>query len=225
MPTQGNELTEYEKAQQANIRKNRDMLLRLLDSGDLKVAPGDALAVSASGIVPPPLKKKKAAAPNVMPVSGGYKTSKSEPVLQGQSRRVLAELPEDEVEVVSDSGLSSDGRQKKTKLKRRFAEVEQDEDARLDKPAAGNSASKPRAPPIIAARYKGRTVAIKRRSNHVEIQLSIRQYLEIPQSIDERRIRLSATLKDFGNALIEISAEAWPELFSELTIVFVAVNA
>ncbi|KAG9119234.1 hypothetical protein FRC07_005825 [Ceratobasidium sp. 392] len=62
-------LTEYEQIQKDNIRKNEELLQQLLGSGDVKVAPGDALAISALGIAPPPAPapKRKKSAPKPKP--------------------------------------------------------------------------------------------------------------------------------------------------------------
>ncbi|KAG8678813.1 hypothetical protein FRC09_019520, partial [Ceratobasidium sp. 395] len=89
------ELTEYEKLKQENIRKNRELLAGMMGSGNVKVAPGDALAISALGLAPPPTKRKKAAAkpktkpkPKVVDEDGGAddegagkKTAPTRPVL------------------------------------------------------------------------------------------------------------------------------------------------
>ncbi|KAG8705100.1 hypothetical protein FRC09_003159 [Ceratobasidium sp. 395] len=66
--------------------------------------------------------------------------------------------------------------------------------------------------PYYVATYKGRTVAIKRDSNYDTTIKIIQNAIHKLRSVDPSDICLSTTLPEYGDTLIQISKEMWPDI-------------
>ncbi|QRV81673.1 E3 ubiquitin-protein ligase UHRF1 [Ceratobasidium sp. AG-Ba] len=90
MPAQLGGLSEYEKTREENMARNHQMLAQLMGSGDVKVSPGDALAIDMLGIAPPPKTQKKPAA---KPKQKAKKHARTEDDQGGKSEKAAPTRP------------------------------------------------------------------------------------------------------------------------------------
>ncbi|KAG8731074.1 hypothetical protein FRC12_019908 [Ceratobasidium sp. 428] len=78
-----------------------------------------------------------------------------------------------------------------------------------DSPIVPNS---PSYPPYYVATYKGRTVAIKRDASYETTIKIIQRTIHKLRSTSPHDICLSTTLPEYGDTLVQISEEMWPDI-------------
>ncbi|KAG8762342.1 hypothetical protein FRC12_009092 [Ceratobasidium sp. 428] len=78
--------------------------------------------------------------------------------------------------------------------------------------------------PYYVATYKGRAVAIKRDKNYEATIKLIQKSIPKLRSIDVQNIFVSTVLGDYGDALIQISEEIWPDVFENIKMVEITLD-
>ncbi|KAG9120685.1 hypothetical protein FRC07_003719 [Ceratobasidium sp. 392] len=73
--------------------------------------------------------------------------------------------------------------------------------------------------PYFVATYKGRAVAIKRDASYEATIKLVQKSIPKLRSIDTQDIFISTTLADYGDALIQISEDIWPEIVHSIKTV------
>ncbi|KAG9120687.1 hypothetical protein FRC07_003721 [Ceratobasidium sp. 392] len=70
--------------------------------------------------------------------------------------------------------------------------------------------------PYIVAKFEGHAIAIKRDADYQAILKALQQYIPKLRSVGTHNIFISATLAEYGDTLVQISGEIWPELVNTL---------
>ncbi|QRV96110.1 polyubiquitin-C [Ceratobasidium sp. AG-Ba] len=78
--------------------------------------------------------------------------------------------------------------------------------------------------PYYVASYQGRTVAIKRDPDYQATIKLVQKSIAKLRSVDSQDIIISTTLADYGNAVVQISEEIWPDVVGGVKIVEIAVE-
>ncbi|KAG9118448.1 hypothetical protein FRC07_007043, partial [Ceratobasidium sp. 392] len=80
------------------------------------------------------------------------------------------------------------------------------------------------SPPYFVATYKGRAAAIKRDSSYENTIKTIQKTIHKLRSADHESICVSTTLPEYGDTLVQISEEMWPEVVGLIKAVEVTLE-
>ncbi|KAG9122072.1 hypothetical protein FRC07_001692, partial [Ceratobasidium sp. 392] len=78
--------------------------------------------------------------------------------------------------------------------------------------------------PYHVATYKGRSVAIKRDSDHQSTIKLVQKSIPKLRKAEAHDIFLSTALESYGGALVQISEEIWPDIVSHVKTVEIALE-
>ncbi|QRV96108.1 ubiquitin family protein [Ceratobasidium sp. AG-Ba] len=78
--------------------------------------------------------------------------------------------------------------------------------------------------PYYVAKYKGRTVAIKRDSDYQTTIKLMQKSIAKLRSADPQDIIISTALADYGDAVVQISEEIWPDVVDDVKVVEVSLE-